>query len=71
MVGVAERLRHLVVAQENEGSNPSVHPNSDRFEERARLGAAPPSRAVFLSRPALNPATESLPAQTPPAEVSP
>ncbi len=29
MVGVAERLRHLVVAQENEGSNPSVHPNTD------------------------------------------
>jgi hypothetical protein len=27
LVGVAERLRHLVVAQENEGSNPSVHPS--------------------------------------------
>jgi hypothetical protein len=37
LVGVAERLRHLVVAQENEGSNPSVHPNS---HVRSRPGTA-------------------------------
>jgi hypothetical protein len=29
MVGVAEWLRHLVVAQETVGSNPTAHPRQD------------------------------------------
>ncbi len=38
VVGVAERLRRQVVALENEGSNPSVHPTDGQY----LVSAGPP-----------------------------
>ena len=52
MVGVAEWLRHLVVAQKTVGSNPTAHPNQNATDFAGRWSVAflCPGLVAFASK---------------------